>query len=328
MNLERKLSSLLEEPPSSALWARINKTLDGINHRTDFARAVERCDPVLRSWPVTIEREAPENWVKDLLAGQSAPQLRLTNLVHLQDIRLSEQDVRLLANSSDLAQVWHLSLVRCWFLDAGLHALAASPHFTKLTHLALDSGGFGLTSAASEALFRSRVVERVRYLVLNQNLLGTPGLEQLARWRNIHRVKHLGLQGTCVDSGGLAKLVTSNLSELEMLNLNGNRIGDAGAELLARTAGLSSLLGLQIGGNQVAQDGIRALSRASHLQSLRLLDLSHNPVGADGASALASSTAFPKLERLLLRGASIGAEGARALATSPHLHPAIRRDWA
>ncbi|MEL6548261.1 MAG: hypothetical protein AAFQ82_26780, partial [Myxococcota bacterium] len=94
MNLEHKLSSLLEEPPSSALWARINKTLDGISHRTDFARAVERCEPVLSAWPTAVEREAPENWVKDLLAGTSAPQLRLTNLVHLQDTRLSEHEVR------------------------------------------------------------------------------------------------------------------------------------------------------------------------------------------------------------------------------------------
>lgn len=70
------------------------------------------------------------------------------------------------------------------------------------------------------------------------------------------------------------------------LELGGNRLGDRGAEALARCPAAAGLRELGLGRNAIRDAGARALAESPHLGGLRALDLRGNPIGPDGAEAL------------------------------------------
>jgi hypothetical protein len=119
---------------------------------------------------------------------------------------------------------------------------------------------------------------------------------------------------------GLRRLADSPyLLRLTHLDLDGGRIGDAGARVLAKTPHLHPLTHLDLSYNRMGDEGVRALAASPHLRSLTHLYLSGNRIGDGGVRALAASPHLRCLTHLYLSGNRIGDEGAGALMESPHL---------
>ena len=77
----------------------------------------------------------------------------------------------------------------------------------------------------------------------------------------------------------------ANLARLRNIDLSGNRIGPAGAELLAACEHFASLQALDLTANSPGDAGIRALFAAPWAESIRELRLSADELSADGERA-------------------------------------------
>jgi hypothetical protein len=97
-----------------------------------------------------------------------------------------------------------------------------------------------------------------------------------------------------------------SLSDLTSLDIENNRIGDAGATAIAKLSGLTSL---NIRGNAIGRAGAEAIVTLAGLTSL---DIGYNEIGDAGAAAIASR--LSGLTFLGLQGSGIGGKGAAAIA--------------
>ncbi|MFL5340015.1 MAG: TIGR02996 domain-containing protein, partial [Gemmataceae bacterium] len=82
---------------------------------------------------------------------------------------------------------------------------------------------------------------------------------------------------------------------------------------------LARLRGLHLTGCKVGDDGAELLARCEHLRSLRTLRLGENAIGDRGVEALTASRGLHRLSTLVLHGNLIGDLGARLLAACNRL---------
>ncbi len=104
------------------------------------------------------------------------------------------------------------------------------------------------------------------------------------------------------------ELVLGGTWPLVELEVSGNKLGAAGAELVTSTR-LPALRALTAGGNEGQGAWAVQLGSAKHLEALEYLDLSARMVGdtsfgpsPDDWVAFARTTALPSLQTLVLRG--------------------------
>lgn len=142
---------------------------------------------------------------------------------------------------------------------------------------------------------------------------------------------------TCdMKASGLKLLGAADLSALEMLNLEQNRMGEEGLKGLAKAPGLKSLTAIHLGSNrldasaaaalgamdwarkltwlnlaanQLHDPGLELLTQGA-LPALRELDLSHNHVGQETA---AWSRGLPNLTALRMNNTNATGEGLAAM---------------
>lgn len=107
-----------------------------------------------------------------------------------------------------------------------------------------------------------------------------------------------------------------HLRNLITLNLNGGRVSDAGVATLASSPNLPGLRNLFLGANQISPYGAWTLGNSVTLTNVRNLVLSSNQLGDEGARALAATSGLVRLRELDLIGNQITCEGACALAKS------------
>jgi uncharacterized protein (TIGR02996 family) len=170
--------------------------------------------------------------------------------------------------------------------DAGLQAIIASPHLTRLTTLELP--GAGVTAEGARALVTAPSLAELRSLDLMSNDLRAEGARALAAGPYPARLTVLSLGYNDLGDEGAATLARApRLAHLEELDLGGNGITAAGAQALAGSPHLASLRVLRLacvypivrnwtmaeGGNPLGAEGIRALVTSPHLVRLRHLDL-------------------------------------------------------
>lgn len=156
---------------------------------------------------------------------------------------------------------------------------------------------------------RDRIVLEDRYLEVFQDLVGSASEMPLAEqnWGDLE----------------VGKLYTSlsSCTRLQRLDLCKNRIGDAGAKMLADVLLkcpqlLQSLLRLDLSNNEIGDLGVsslaNALPRARHIQAL---GLESNFIGDEGIGHLAGALpSCPGLQQLFLCRNEIGDPGAGELA--------------
>jgi uncharacterized protein (TIGR02996 family) len=176
----------------------------------------------------------------------------------------------------------------------------------------LDITGNRLAAEPLAPLLAAPVLARVAELDLTDNHLGAPGCAvlafaplthlcalNLARTRPtdagaaalgaapfLPTLRALSLSDNNLTSESAAALAAAPLHGLRSLNLFGNRVGDRGAEELARSAALSGLLELDLSQCRVGDAGALALAESPHLGGLLFLNLHGEPLGPRAADAL------------------------------------------
>ena len=127
-------------------------------------------------------------------------------------------------------------------------------------------------------------------------------------------------------AGALARALSSGSSMLERLGLKRNQLGDAAAVALSETLRTNQRLQvLSLEGNAIGAEGVRAIGSAlSDNRALRILNLGLNPAGAEGGRGLADGLRTNMwLQRLMLGDTALGDEGAVALARSLRFNGAL-----
>lgn len=141
----------------------------------------------------------------------------------------------------------------------------------------------------------------LRTLDLGACNLGPTGAAHLAEAAWLAGVCYLDLGWNGIEPAGLRPLLARSWSELRGLNLDENRLGDAGVELLhALESRAPHLVGLHLKGNRIGDAGAVWLARWPYLGRLRVLDLQVNRIGDVGGRALLESPHVQTLEYLAL----------------------------
>ncbi|KAH3759047.1 Protein NLRC3 [Pelomyxa schiedti] len=127
----------------------------------------------------------------------------------------------------------------------------------------------------------------------------------------------------CIDEGYRAPLDAMRRAlehpkcACKLLDINGRRIGDEGAAIIAQALSSNkSLVSLNMAGNDIGDEGAAIISRAlSSNKSLVSLNLYGNNVGDEGATSIAQALSSNKsLVSLNMAGNNIGDEGAASIA--------------
>jgi uncharacterized protein (TIGR02996 family) len=261
-----------------------------------------------------------------------------------------EDEIARLADSPQLSTLRALTVLG--LAPADLSRLVASPHLAGLRVLRLVSNGLG--AAGVRALTQTATPGNLEELDLSgpgryeeyydDPIINAAGMESLAGWAGLSRVRSLTLSGSDVRPAGLRALLRSpHAGALKALSLRGGRLdgqamgefGDAlpglrletldlgenvlkelGAEYIARAPCLRELKELRLDRCEIPLIGASQLAKkASFLGDLRLLDVGHNHFGPAGLGALLEREP-PSLHTLLMRDNDLSDQGAALLAGS------------
>jgi uncharacterized protein (TIGR02996 family) len=224
-----------------------------------------------------------------------------------------------LVNSELLARLTELNLGGLGIGDAGVVALARSPHTTNLT--VLELGGNGMTGVGLRELTRSPILAKLRFLDLGVRGVSTrlddDAVEEFCNAGQIGNLKVLLLKGAVGARGVLALAGAPALAGLEALELDHCPVGEQGAAALARSRHLTSLGGLYLWGTGIGDAGLGALAGSRGLAGLESLRLWGNDITDAGVRKLTRSRAIGRLVNLDLCGNEIADAGAKALAGWP-----------
>lgn len=188
-------------------------------------------------------------------------------------------------------------------------AIAQTPALASLRRLRI--GGIrpdGIASLAAAAH-----LDKVHTLELPQSGLGAAGLDTLARG-TLLGLERLQLEQARISGNELAGLAHAPFAgRLQQLRLHHNRLGEAGARLLA--AHFPSLELLDVEQAELGVDGVEALLRSKRLAKLQSLDISRNALGDALASAI-DAAELPALRHLACLQNGLSATVTAALAAS------------
>jgi hypothetical protein len=188
--------------------------------------------------------------------------------------------------------------------EAGIRALAASPHLGNLTHLNLLTSTIG--DGGMVALCRSPLAHSLRRVEFPNTGISDVGVTALA-----NSPLFAQLLGPRVD------VVENRIHDdgLKRLNLQMNRIGDNGLKTLAASEHLLRFRELVLRENVVGDDGVEALAESPYAANLQFLDFWRNKISDRGAKALARSPHLNKVLDLSVKENAVTATGAAELHT-------------
>ncbi|MDW8244814.1 MAG: TIGR02996 domain-containing protein [Thermogemmata sp.] len=221
-----------------------------------------------------------------------------------------------LARSPYLSGLRRLCLSRNRLGDEGLNQLASRPwpnlevldlshnylssvvatilqkrrrHFPRLHSLQLGNNNLGPNG--SYQLTDGPLVRQLVFLGLAGNQIGQDS--KLSSLRSLLTLPELDLSNNGLSACGLQALLIPAIaphgplgelpSQIRLLKLSRNQLGDAGARLLANACCFPELQTLHLAGCNIRDAGAQALA-AGCFPKLHTLDLSNNPIGSEGFS--------------------------------------------
>jgi len=126
------------------------------------------------------------------------------------------------------------------------------------------------------------------------------------------------LKGKFIGDEGVEALVqSSDLANIEDLDLSNNNITWRGAVQLFRCDKFKNLKRLYLNDNNLANKGALALVEASFLGGLSVLDIHFNAIEAPGGMAIAKCSNFQKLQVLNFQENQVGDDTLIAIAKNP-----------
>jgi Leucine-rich repeat (LRR) protein len=278
----------------AAEWLPGLPKLDGVTWAQDFVRGfVEEAflDSPGAFWRHAAELFAAAPLLKVRFLGVSGHVLELLQRGgrHLKRLReldlgsnpLAEVELRLLADSPNLANLTTLLLHQTSMGDGGAAVLATARHLARLEELYLS--GNGLSDRGVDSLARSPRFPSLQLLDLRDNRVGSAGLRSLAVSPHLGNLTSLFLVNNAIDATGVASLASARvvrLSHLTTLWLGHNPIGDEGALSLAEDPARANLRNLDLQSCRLRDTGGRALADSPYLAGLDRLWLKDNAFSA------------------------------------------------
>jgi Ran GTPase-activating protein (RanGAP) involved in mRNA processing and transport len=193
-----------------------------------------------------------------------------------------------------------------------LHQLLTTPHLVALPELDLSGNVLGLSGAQSLRAVPADV--GWRRLNLHKTELGPLGLHTLSRAPFLAQLEALDVSGNHLRQAG-AELAAA--AELRELNLADNELLDLPLQALVSAAALPKLTSLDLHHNQIGDDGVNRIASHRGWTALAALDLRANPLGDGAMQALAEAPFLPPLTTLRLGENRVGKRSMTALLRSP-----------
>ena len=232
-----------------------------------------------------------------------------------------EQCDELLQSGAPNHALESLFLTRNNITSAGLPALSQVLERGRLTSLNLSANPLG-----SELAPLGRAIARncLAVLSLNETQRHGEGIEALVceLARGTHSLTALHLQGNGIGEDVAERIAPALVATVVALYLGKNRVGDAGAAILARAcvAGARTrpvLQRLSLLDNAVGDDGARPFAEALGVNpGLQQLNLSHNRIGDAGVVSL--SCAVQRNTRLRTLDVGVSSHCSREAAQALH----------
>jgi uncharacterized protein (TIGR02996 family) len=202
------------------------------------------------------------------------PNLRALTLF---EIALGPEDTEALLAAPRMAKLESLGISYCRLNKGALEPLARLR--CPLRRIDLSAGHVG--PKLGELLGRFRELASVR---LPGNEIGSTGFAALAP--ALAKVTHLDLRGNDLRTGDLAALLKPR-SQLTVLKLGGNLVGNKGAELVAAWPGARNLTHLDLGSADIGNRGALAIANSTQLSTkLRTLKLGNGAIAETTKHAL------------------------------------------
>ncbi|MEO8699356.1 MAG: TIGR02996 domain-containing protein [Kofleriaceae bacterium] len=206
------------------------------------------------------------------------------------------EGLALLAEWPRSATIEQLTLDNTGLGPEAARSIASSPHFANLRSLGL-TGGSNTTNRIGDAglvaLARSPHLDKLEDLVVVLNEIGDEGVLALADPSVLPALTSIALNGCRFSCEAFIRLVEAR--PFRSLYVGGCfEIGDAGVTALARSPHVRGLQGLNLYGADVGADGIHALI-ASPIEKLEYLGIKADPeltqllVDRFGAAAVAGA---------------------------------------
>ena len=267
------------------------------------------------------------------------------------ETNVDPHDVERLANAPLLAGLRTLTVRECGLGVEGFRRLVASPHLKGLTALRVPFNSVG--TGGVSALHRVATMPALTELDLSEAgsygryaeepIVDATGMQALAAWPGLARLRTLTLNGNDVGREGLRALVRSPLAvslkalalrgnsfteqavaefgdarsglQLDSLDLGENLLRELGPAYLARSSCLRGLKDLRIDRCEVPGMGAHELAQGPFIGGLRRLDASHNGFGPLGLLALLVKSPA-ELHTLRLVNNDLGDDGVNRLVGS------------
>jgi uncharacterized protein (TIGR02996 family) len=283
---------------------------------------------------------------KFLKSGQAI--LDREPLIELVLVPTSEEgEMTKLANSPFLSRLCRAAVMEDAISNQWIEIFLRSPHLTGLRRITLAFRQCPiefLTILASEPKFGS-----LRTLDLAPGYrLGVEGIRELTKSKTLCNLESLSLFGegcdesaqllaesilfqklktldfvgnssreTLTKKGFKALTCSPDLGRLEILELDGNLIGDEGLAILEEEdRPWPNLKSLSLSKNQITSRGLYSLSRAP-FPKLEILELGENSIGDEELARLEEHTPWPNLKSLSLSKNQITDRGLHSLSRVP-----------
>ena len=183
------------------------------------------------------------------------------------DLRVSiiKADLDTIAKSVWMEKVRRLSL-RGKLGDDGFAELVAIPRLAKLEALNVTAAGIGVGIGKLEGH-----LPNLTSLVLTANELGTKGLAALVKWRGLPKLERLFLSNCDLADEDIATLANIKFPKLAKLTLSGNALGTTAATSLAGSAkNFPALEILELQGTEIDDAGATALAKAKFPELVKI----------------------------------------------------------
>lgn len=216
--------------------------------------------------------------------------------LYLRNVGLSAGGARKLAGSSAWSQ---LRLLDLRDNPKKLGPRGIQPIVDKLS-LAKDLQELNLSNCrmghfGAKAIGSVNLPSSLKTLDLSHNGIGNDGAWKLAPvLDSLVNLESLLLSKNQIGDDGASEIGHHLPSNLKLLVMRGNDIGDVGADAIAAAVANSKIAELMLANNNIGSAGAIALAQVVAQSScLQELDLNENEVGDDGAAALAKSLMVP-----------------------------------
>jgi uncharacterized protein (TIGR02996 family) len=244
-----------------------------------------------------------------------SPHLKQLTRLQLDDVRYGEQTLKTILGGA-LARLDSLELVGDAPRD--LMPLICRPKI-PLREFSIKSPEGVLNRDDVIELARAKNLAKLKHLDLRNSNVQVPGATALAKSKLLAKLEVLGLKSCSIGVHGMQALASSpNLTDLRALNLEGNHFGVNGLRAIVG-APWKLLTTLNLGNNDLDDRCLLLLRDWQGLGRLRYLSLADNPFPD---AALAEFLAAPELAhlwRLELDELAEEPKTAAVLANAPHL---------